>query len=160
MGGAGLHAPELGGHLGLQHDALADDEAKQLLQLPHQLARVHHLHPGRLRAPEVEQLLDQAGGPLAGAQDLLQIVPGGSPAGSRCWQTQAKPWMAPSRLLKSWAIPPDRRPMASILSASISCFSSRRASLTSVATPMTPSTCPSAPRTGSRCDCRVTGPRS
>src|SRR5207253_3118340 len=79
--------------------------------------------------------------------DLLELPGIGSDGGARC-RKSTEPRMAVSRLLKSWAIPPARRPTASIFCVWRNRSSRARCSVTSSTMNSKHSIAPSGPRTG------------
>jgi hypothetical protein len=104
-----------GGQGGAQEPQGLSDDVLQRDGLP----RLFHL------AAEGEDLLDERFGPRAAARISWSCAEPGLPSARSSADNSAWPMMAPRMLLKSWAIPPAKVPMASIFWAWRSWPSSR-----------------------------------
>ena len=74
----------------------------------------HRAALGFSPAAEREDLSDEVRGALRCGQEVPQMVLRGEAFGMRIAASSASPAMMPKRLLKSWAMPPAKVPMASI----------------------------------------------
>ena len=122
--------PQAAGQHGLDRDGLADRAAEQFRHALHQPVDVDRLHLERMLAREGEQALHQRRGALGGLAANWRASRARAPRPSRRRSARSRlPMIAVSRLLKSCAMPPVRRPTASIFCAwrSASSVASRRA---------------------------------
>ncbi len=101
--------------LQLQLDVVAEETVHALFHAGEQVVELQHAVVQHLPAAEGEELAGERRSPLADLLDLRRCLRAGSSPPIELMASSVWKEMAVSRLLKTWAMPPARRPMASML---------------------------------------------